>query len=234
MHGPALSWSCLECRYLPMKPKLLFFDVGETLVSEARMWRAWAEWLGVPDFTFFAAFGSVIGARLHHEAVFPLVRPGIDLEAEAAARRAAGHTTGFLEEDLYPDTDPALRWAVEQGYRLGFAGNHSERTEAFVRGLGIEGAIVGSSGRWGVAKPDSRFFQRIIAEAGLEPGEIVYIGDRIDNDVLPALRMGLRAVFVERGPWGVVQAGWPEAAQVRARIRTLSELPQVLSGLSPT
>jgi FMN phosphatase YigB (HAD superfamily) len=85
-----------------------------------------------------------------------------------------------------------------------------------------------------VAKPDSRFFQRIIAEAGLEPGEIVYIGDRIDNDVLPALRMGLRAVFVERGPWGVVQAGWPEAAQVRARIRTLSELPQVLSGLSPT
>jgi FMN phosphatase YigB (HAD superfamily) len=215
-----------------MKPKLLFFDVGETLVSEARMWRAWADWLGIPDFTFFAALGSVIGARQHHEAVFRLLRPGIDLEAEAAARRAAGHTTGFVDQDLYPDTISALRWAVEKGYRLGFAGNHSERTEGFVRGLGIEGAIVGSSGRWGVAKPDPRFFARIVTEAGLEPGEIVYIGDRIDNDVLPALRMGMRAIFIERGPWGVIQAGWPEAAEVRVRIRTLGELPLALSGLS--
>jgi FMN phosphatase YigB (HAD superfamily) len=83
-----------------------------------------------------------------------------------------------------------------------------------------------------VAKPDPRFFARIVTEAGLEPGEIVYIGDRIDNDVLPALRMGMRAIFIERGPWGVIQAGWPEAAEVRVRIRTLGELPLALSGLS--
>jgi FMN phosphatase YigB (HAD superfamily) len=214
-----------------MKPKLLFFDVGETLVGEERMWRAWAEWLDVPAFTFFAALGSVIGARRHHEAVFHLVRPGIDLEAEAAARRAAGQTTGFIEEDLYPDTVPALQWAQASGYRLGFAGNHSERTEAFVRALGIENAVVGSSGRWGVAKPDPRFFQRIVAEAGLPPGEIVYIDDRIDNDVLPALRAGMQAIFVERGPWGVVQAHWPEAAEARIRVRTLGELPEALRRL---
>lgn len=211
-----------------MKPRLLFFDVGETLVSEARMWGAWAEWLGIPPLTFFVALGSVIGGRLHHEAVFHLLRPGIDLEAEAAARRAAGQTTGFLEEDLYPDTVETLRWAAGQGYRLGFAGNHSERTEAFVRGLGIEGALVGSSGHWGVSNPDPGFFQRIVMEAGLPPEEIVYIGDRIDNDVLPALRAGLQAVFIERGPWGVIQAGWPEAEGITHRIRTLGELPAAL------
>jgi predicted secreted protein len=42
----------------------------------------------------------------------------------------------------------------------------------------------------------------------------------------------MRAVFVERGPWGVIQAGWLEAAEVRVRIKTLGELPQALSELS--
>jgi HAD superfamily hydrolase (TIGR01549 family) len=207
------------------RPRLLFFDVGETLVSEERMWGAWADWLKIPRLTFFAALGAVIAGRRHHEEVFAMLRPGIDLTAERAARGRAGEPLGFLASDLYPDTVAVLRRAKEAGFRLGFAGNHSQRTEAFVHAIGIEPDIVGSSERWGVAKPDLRFFQTIIDLSGLDPGEIVYVGDRIDNDVLPALRAGLQAVFIERGPWGVIQARWPEAATVPMKIRTLGELP---------
>jgi HAD superfamily hydrolase (TIGR01549 family) len=210
------------------RPKLLFFDVGETLVSEERLWGEWADWLGVPRSTFFAALGAVIEARRHHEDVFELVRPGIDLEAERQARARAGVPRGFVESDLYPDTAPTLLRAQEQGFRLGFAGNHSQRTEDFVRSIGVDAQIVGSFGRWGVSKPDPRFFQTIIELSGLPPDEIVYIGDRIDNDVLPALCLGLQAVFVERGPWGVVQARWPEAAAIPMRVRTLGEIPALL------
>jgi FMN phosphatase YigB (HAD superfamily) len=211
------------------KPKLLFFDVGETLVSEERDLAAWAAWFGVPASTFFSVLGAVIEARQHHEEVFRRLRPGIDLAAAREERRRAGVPPGFIMDDLYPDTLPALRWAQTAGFRLGFAGNHSQRTEEFVRALGLSPAIVGSSQRWGVAKPDPAFFRRIIDEAGLAPHEIVYIGDRIDNDVLPALRLGMGAIFVERGPWGTIQSRWPEAREAPVTIRTLAELPDVLT-----
>lgn len=209
-------------------PKLLFFDVGGTLASEERIWSEWADWLAVPRGVFFAALGAVIEARRHHEDVFGFVKPGLDLAAEREARIRAGHSPGLRPADLYPDAAETLAWARQSGFRLGFAGNNPVRTEEFLRSIALEGDIVGSSGGWGVAKPDPRFFQRIVDLSGLPPEEIVYVGDRIDNDVLPALRLGLRSVFVERGPWGVVQGRWPEAAEVPWRVRALSELPALM------
>jgi len=207
-----------------MRPKMLFFDVGETLVSEERLWASWAEWLGVPTGTFFAAMGAVIERRRDYREVFSYFRPDFDLPREREDRSKAGLPSGFLPSDVYPDTIPTLQWARAQGFRLGFGGNHSQRTEEFLRGLGIEADVVGSAERWGVAKPDHGFFRAILNESGLEPQEIAYIGDRIDNDVLPALELGMQAIHVERGPWGIIQAQWPEARGVRLKIRTLAEL----------
>jgi FMN phosphatase YigB (HAD superfamily) len=214
---------------MPTAPKLLFFDVGETLVSETRMWSAWADWLAVPVDAFFAALGDVIEAREHHTKVFEIFRPGFDLAAAQAARASAGAPDGFVLGDLYPDTLSTLRWARQAGFRLGVAGNNSLRTEEFVRDIGVNFDIIGSSQRWGAAKPDPAFFQRIIEEAALPPHDIVYIGDRLDNDVLPALRAGMGAIFVARGPWGNVHAHWPEARDAPMTIRTLAELPQALA-----
>ncbi|HEX3868739.1 MAG TPA: hypothetical protein VHV78_18385 [Gemmatimonadaceae bacterium] len=42
------------------------FDVGETIVDETRPWGVWADCLGIPRFTFFAALGAVIARREHH------------------------------------------------------------------------------------------------------------------------------------------------------------------------
>jgi FMN phosphatase YigB (HAD superfamily) len=75
-----------------------------------------------------------------------------------------------------------------------------------------------------VAKPDAAFFQRIVAEAGAVARDITYIGDSIDNDVLPALAAGLDAIHVASGPWGMVQARWPEARSLRS-VPSLVALP---------
>lgn len=80
-----------------------------------------------------------------------------------------------------------------------------------------------------VAKPDAGFFRRIVAEASSLPADITYIGDSMRNDVLPALALGLHAIHLARGPWGVVEARWLEAANVR-RIRALTELPALIAG----
>ena len=63
----------------------VFFDIGETLVDETRQWGSWADWLGIPRLTFFAALGGLIERGEHHRRVFELLRPGIDLMHERAA-----------------------------------------------------------------------------------------------------------------------------------------------------
>src|SRR5260221_6240328 len=91
-----------------MAIRLVVFDVGETLVDESRMWGEWADWLGVTRLTFFAALGSIIAAKQHHNQVFALVRPGIDLLREREARQARGSLTRIEQRDLYSDTVPTL------------------------------------------------------------------------------------------------------------------------------
>ena len=64
--------------------------------------------------------------------------------------------------------------------------------------------------------------------SGCPPGEIAYVGDRVDNDVVPAAAAGMLAVFLRRGPWGYIQADRPEAALARIKINSLAELPEAL------
>jgi FMN phosphatase YigB (HAD superfamily) len=66
--------------------------------------------------------------------------------------------------------------------------------------------FVGSSERWGVEKPAAGFFARVVEAARAPAGEILYVGDRVDNDVVPALAAGLRAVRIRRGAHAYVES----------------------------
>ncbi len=98
--------------------------------------------------------------------------------------------------------------------------------------LRVRADLVASSGSWGVEKPDRAFFERVSEELTLPPSSIAYVGDRLDNDVLPAIETGMAGVFLRRGPWGVIQATWPEARQATIAIDSLDELPAALSELA--
>jgi len=211
-----------------MTIQAVFFDVGETLVDETRQWGAWADWLGVPRLTFFAALGAVIERGEHHRRVFELVRPGIDLAREQAARAAAGQVDLFDRSDFYPDAIACLAALKHRGYRVGLAGNQPAAAEAVLRAMVLPVDYVASSAAWSVEKPAPEFFARVVALAGAEPEEIAYVGDRVDNDVAPAAQAGMLAVFLRRGPWGYIQADRPEVALARLRIDSLAELPWAL------
>ena len=79
-----------------------------------------------------------------------------------------------------------------------------------------------------MAKPAPEFFARLLDASRVSPAELAYVGDRIDNDVVPAAAAGMVAVHVRRGPWGHLQADWPEAAQAAIRVRSLGDLPAAL------
>jgi len=70
---------------------------------------------------------------------------------------------------------------------------------------------------------------RVATELGLPPGEIAYVGDRLDNDVRPAAAAGMVAIFIRRGAWGWIQAGRSDPPEAAATIESLSELPGVLA-----
>jgi HAD superfamily hydrolase (TIGR01549 family) len=212
-----------------MRVQAVVFDLGETLVDESRSWAAWAEWLGLRPFDLFAALGATIERRQDHRRAFELVRPGVVIERERAARAAAGRPWGFDASDLYPDALPCLAQLRAAGLRLGVVGNHpAAATETMLPEVRGVVDLVGSSERWGVEKPNPAFFERVVAEVGLEPAAIAYVGDRLDNDVLPAMALGMVGVFLVRGPWGLVQQSWPEAAQADLTVHHLHGLAREL------
>ena len=102
-----------------------------------------------------------------------------------------------------------------------------------LRALHLPVDVIENLADWGVEKPDPASFTRVAALAGLPPEKIAYVGDRLDNDVLPAREAGMVGVFLRRGPWGLAHARWPEASLAALRIESLAELPEALASLEP-
>ena len=127
----------------------------------------------------------------------------------------------FSDRDLHADALPCLTALRALGLRLGAAGNMYAHHEDFLRPH-ID--FVGSSERWGIEKPAAGFFTCIVEEAGVPAAEIIYVGDRVDNDVLPALASGLRAIRIHRGAHEHIDS--PDGV---ITIESLEELPEALA-----
>jgi FMN phosphatase YigB (HAD superfamily) len=200
-----------------VKLRAVFLDVGETLVNEERYWREVSSYAGLDAHVVLAALGVTIARGEEHT----------ELWRHLDVPRVGGGDAMYEFADLYPDALSSLEALRALGLRIGLAGNQSAGLEAWTREAGLPVDFIGSSAGWGVRKPERAFFERTVAEAGCAPGELAYVGDRVDNDVVPALAAGLVAVHLRRGPWGRLQHAPPEAIS----IESLAELPQALASL---
>jgi FMN phosphatase YigB (HAD superfamily) len=195
--------------------RAVFLDVGETLVNEDRYWREVAARAGLEPHVVTAALGVAIARGEEHTAIWSHL--GVE-------RPESVGEVSYTEADLYPDAVPCLEALRGLGLRVGLAGNQSAVLERWTRET-LHVPIVGSSASWGARKPDPAFFARMLAEAGCAAGELAYVGDRVDNDVVPALAAGFVAVHVRRGPWGRLQQA-PDDALV---VDSLAQLPDALA-----
>jgi FMN phosphatase YigB (HAD superfamily) len=85
--------------------------------------------------------------------------------------------------------------------KLGLAANQPARVLADLDRLGI-GRFFSHrevSGHHGYLKPDVRLFLRACEDLGVEPGECIMVGDRIDNDIFPANSLGMTTVLFRTG-----------------------------------
>ena len=176
--------------------------------------------------------GGVIARGGDHREAIGLLRPDVDV-ASMLRDPATAHLAEVVEpRDLYADALPCLRDLIDLGFRVGIAGNQPSRTEEVLRDLGLPLAFVASSATLGAEKPDPAFFDGIVARLELAPAEIAYVGDRLDNDVTPAARAGMVAVFIRRGPWAWIQAGRSDPTDADIVIEDLVALPGALAALA--
>ncbi|MEU1687046.1 HAD family hydrolase [Micromonospora sp. NPDC005707] len=203
----------------------VFFDVGGTILDESREFATWADWLGVPRHTLSAVFGAVIARGLDYRETFRAFRPDFDLAAERERRAAAGRPETFGEEDLYPDARACLTALKDQGLFVGLAGNQPAHAEPLLRALDLTVDLIGTSDGWGAEKPSPAFFERVIRAGGGDASSILYVGDRPDNDALPAMAAGMKACLIRRSPWGHILDMPAVSERCLFRIDSLDELP---------
>ena len=198
-----------------MTLRAVFFDVGETLVDEERYWRAVARAADLGPHVVCAALGKTIERGEEHWELWRHL--GVE-------RPAAWEELVYSKDDLYPDALDCLERLRSCGLVVGIAGNQSAALEEWARSAALPVDVVAGSASLGVRKPDLRFFSRLAELAHAEPAEVAYVGDRVDNDVLPALEAGLVAFHLRRGPWGRLQ----ETPAGAIAIQSLAEAPSRL------
>jgi HAD superfamily hydrolase (TIGR01549 family) len=201
--------------------RAVFFDVGETLVDEERWWRLLAERSGLQPHVVWAALGVTIERGEEHNQLWR----HLGIEQPTTWLQELTYDVG----DLYPDAISCLERSQALGLRVGIAGNQTAALERWARESALPADVISSSDTFGVRKPDLRFFHHVVELAGCLPGEVAYVGDRVDNDVLPAAAAGLVAIHVRRGPWGRLQETPPAAT---LGIDDLASLPQALASLT--
>lgn len=212
--------------------RAVFLDVGETIVDESREYGTWADWLGVPRHTFSAVMGAVIAEGRDYRETFQEFRPGFDLAEERCRRTEAGQPEGLSEGDLYADARPSLAALQSMGLLVGLAGNQTRQVEAALRALDLPVDLIGTSDGWGVEKPSLAFFDRVADEAGCARSSILYVGDRIDNDLGPAQRVGLLTAWIRRGPWGHILRDPAVEAGCLFTLAGLDKLPELVEGFN--
>jgi HAD superfamily hydrolase (TIGR01509 family) len=190
------------------------FDVGETLIDERRHWGVVADAAGVTHEEMWSALSDVAERGLHHREVFS----ALGIEAPVVQDE-------WRPSDLYPDAVHCLARLREAGHAVGVAANQPPGAEEFLRRL-FPFDLIGTSALWGVEKPAPEFFERVAAGMPAARSSIAYVGDRVDNDVLPALAAGMKAVHIRRGPWGRVRETPPGAIA----IESLDDVPEAVGG----
>lgn len=127
-----------------------------------------------------------------------------------------------------PDLAETLTKLTEAGLKLGIVSNTFVNAGALDRHLTEEGLIGFFDTRvysceFSFRKPDKRIFLEAARQVGVQPANIMYVGDRINKDVKGALRAGMKPVL--KNAYTNAGKKVPDGVE---RIERISELPELV------
>ena len=178
---------------MTMSADWLFFDLGTTLIDETAAYdHRIMDMIAGTDITYeqFSEKRRYFAERN--------MRGDLEAAEFFGLQKTPWHAE---DEELYPETMELLKFLREKGYKLGVIANQSLGTEERMRAFGIRDFfdVVVASAELGVSKPDRRIFLEALKQAGCEPQNAIMIGDRLDNDIYPAMELGMGTVWVRQG-----------------------------------
>ncbi len=146
----------------------------------------------------------------------------IGVRDEALARKLTSEylERRFANARIFDDAIPALD-LLKEHFRLGLLTNGNSFPDRQGVGERFDFSVVAQD--HGVWKPDGAFYDLAIEQSGHEPAEIMHIGDSLANDVRPARRAGMQALWLNR-----TGAEPPAVHQAVATLYSLQELPAFL------
>ena len=101
---------------------------------------------------------------------------------------------------LYPETEEVLRLLKDRGYILGMVSNWDSRLLKLCQGLGIDRYFDFKviSAVFGAAKPNPKIFEEALRIANVPVGEVIHVGDSLEDDVRGAHLAGIKAIWLDR------------------------------------
>ena len=197
--------------------KWIFFDIGSTLIDESECYK-----LRYRE----AVAGTTISPDDFEKKVIEFSRQNLKGDYEAVKYYGIELPPWHKDaEKPYADTESVLKQLSVKGYRLGVIANQSPGTEDRLLNWGLLKYfdIVLASAEEGISKPDIAIFHRALAAAKCLPDNAVMIGDRLDNDIAPAKKVGMKTVWIKQGLGGLASAV-NKMEQADYVIENLSEL----------
>ena len=195
--------------------KVIFLDVGSTLVDE--------------DPVHIARFAKLIPEIEKNTGRRPTINEYIGKVYEIGAARygvayAALYALGMPHgihmpynaayERIYPNVKNGLK-RLSEVCRLGIIANQRPGLPEHLKELGVyeylDSGLIFGSDDVGMEKPDERIFRAALEKAGVTPEESIMVGDRPDNDIIPANLIGMCTARIHSGPNGRLVDGSPEA-----------------------
>ena len=131
--------------------------------------------------------------------------------------------------ELYDDVPPVMQRLADAGVRIGLISNTHRCLASFQSHFELQGLISAtvSSSEHGLMKPHPSIFAAALQLLDVTPAEAVMVGDSVRQDIEGALRVGMRAILLNRGD----SAASAVAADRRVPvIRSLHELPNLVIG----
>ena len=171
----------------------LFFDVGTTLVDETEAYNhRIREVIEGTDITF---------EQFQEKRIF-FAKQNLKGDLEAIKYFGLEKTPWHKEDEVpYPDAEDVLQYLRSHEYKIGVIANQSLGTADRFEKWGLLKYIdvVAASAELGVAKPDRAIFDKALEMAGCTAEEAAMIGDRLDNDIIPAKKLGMKTIWIRQG-----------------------------------
>jgi HAD superfamily hydrolase (TIGR01662 family) len=173
--------------------KWIFFDLGSTLIDVTA-----ADTRRIMEMVS----GTEITEEAYREKRFEMIRKGLNGDLSTIDYFGLTKTPWHSEDEVpYPDVVSILTELKQRGYKLGVIANQNYGTEQRLKNWNLHRffEMIAASAELGMAKPDPAIFEWALKQADCSPQNAVMVGDRMDNDMAPANRLGIHTVRLKRG-----------------------------------